>query len=123
MSPTKQYKTTNPNLLKLIRFLRKKSREHNASIWLDLAKRISKPKRRRISVNVSRIARYTQAKDKVLVPGKVLGSGLIEHPITISALSFSYQAKLKILSVNGKCLSITDLVKNNPKGTGLKIIG
>lgn len=123
MSPKKQIKSTNPNLVNLVRFLKKKSRENQAAIWRDIANRISKPKRRRIAVNVSRINRYTKENDEIAVPGKVLGAGLIDHPVTVAALDFSDQARSKILKAEGKCLTIPELAEMNPKGANVKIIG
>lgn len=122
MSP-KKIRSTNPELVKLIRLLRKKSRENKAAIWKDLAERLSKPKRRRIVVNVSRLNRYTESGDTVVVPGKVLGAGSINHPIKVAAFAFSEQARLKIVKAKGKCITIPELVESNPKGTDVKIIG
>jgi large subunit ribosomal protein L18e len=67
------------------------------------------------------------------VPGKVLSAGTLEDSITVAALGFSKKAFEKITaSVEGKvkskgkgkskCISIEDLAKDNPKGTGVKII-
>jgi len=118
----KRVRTTNPELASLIRLLRKKSRENEAKIWRDLARRLSSSRRRRTTVNVSRLDRYTQKRETVVVPGKVLGAGKIDHPVSVAAFAFSDQAKFKILKAKGKCLSIPNLVKKNPKGTAVKII-
>ncbi len=119
----KKLKITNPELLKLIRFLKKKAVENKAEIWRDIAERLAVSRRRRIAVNVSKINRYTEKGDVVVVPGKVLGAGKLEHKITVAAFSFSEAAKNKILKAKGKCLTIPDLVKKNPKGSNVKIIG
>ncbi len=119
----KKVKTTNPELIKLIRFLKKQSRENKARIWRDVAERLAKPRRKHIAVNVSRLNRYTEKKDIVVVPGKVLGAGEISHPITVAASAFSEKAKQKIKAARGKCLSFFELVKKNPKGSNAKMIG
>ena len=123
MSPRRRIRSPNPDLTSLIRLLRKKSRENEAALWRDVAERISKPKRMRIAVNISRINRHSQENDDVLVPGKVLGAGILGHPVKVAAVDFSDQARAKILEANGKCLSIPDLVEMNPKGTKVKLIG
>ncbi len=123
MKELKKAKPTNPELINLIRVLKKKSRENEAPIWRDVAERLSRTKRRRIAVNLSRLNRYTEKGDLVVVPGKVLGAGRLDHPIKVAALAFSEQAKMKILDAKGKCMSITDLLKLNPKGSNVKIIG
>jgi large subunit ribosomal protein L18e len=119
----KRLKTSNPELISLVRLLRKSAREHKADIWRTIAEYLSKPRRKRIAVNVSRINRYTKDGDEVVVPGKVLGAGLIMHPVKVAALDFSGQARRKIIEAGGKCLSISELIKLNPKGSNVKIIG
>lgn len=107
----------------LMRFLRKQSRENNVRIWKDVAERLAKPRRKRIAVNVSRLNRYTEKKETVVVPGKVIGTGKIDHPITVAAFSFSEKAKEKIKVSRGKTISLLQLIKKNPKGSNVKIIG
>jgi len=119
----KQVKTTNPELRNLIIFLRKQSRENKVSIWRDIAERLVKSRRRRISVNLSRLDRYTSKNETVAVPGKVLAAGEITHPITVAAFTFSGKAEEKIKAARGKCISFSDLAKKNPKGSNVKIIG
>lgn len=103
--------------------LKKKSNQNQAPIWRDVAERLCKPKRRRIAVNVSRITRNTTENDKIVVPGKVLGAGIIKHPVNVAALGFSDQARKKIVKAKGKCMTIAEMAEANPKGTGVKIIG
>ncbi|MCS7114332.1 MAG: 50S ribosomal protein L18e [Nitrososphaerota archaeon] len=119
----KEVKTTNPQLIELIQFLKKHSRENKAKIWRTLAEHLAKSRRKRIVVNISRLNRYTDKNDVVAVPGKVLGSGKLTHPITVAAFAFSEKAKEKIKESKGKCLSLMELAEKNPRGSGVKIIG
>ncbi len=119
----KKVRATNPELVKLIRSLRKKSRESEVEIWRYIADRLARSRSRRISVNVSRLNRYTKEGETVAVLGKVLSAGKIDHPIKVAAFAFSDQARSKILRAKGKCLSILDLMEKNPKGTNVKVIG
>jgi len=116
-------KTTNPEIVELIQFLRKQGRENNAEIWRDIAERLAKPRKNRPAVNLSRLNRHTQENEVVVIPGKVLSSGEINHSVTVAALAFSEKAKEKINAANGKCLSFTELVNNNPKGSKITMIG
>ena len=100
----------------------KKARENNAKIWLRVAELLEKAKRRRVSVNLSKINRYTEKGDVVVVPGKALSSGLLDHPVTVAAYAFSRKAKEKIENTGGKCLTIKELVESNPKGSHVKIM-
>jgi len=119
----KKAKPTNPELLKLANSLRKQSRESKAKVWRGIAERLVKSRRGRISVNLSRLDRYTSRNETVAVPGKVLASGEITHPITVAAFTFSGKAKEKIRAARGKCVSFSDLARKNPKGSNVKIIG
>lgn len=115
-------KPTNPELLTVIRSLRKKARDSNAPIWRDVADSLSSSKRRRVAVNLSRLNRHTRARETVVVPGKVLGAGNLDHSISVAAFCFSTQARLKISKARGKCLSIFDLLEANPDGSNVKIM-
>ena len=119
----KKAKTTNPELIELIRSLKKQSRENKTDIWRDIAERLAKPKRKRIAVNISRLNRHTQKNEMVVVPGKVLGAGEMRHAVTVAAFAFSEKAKEKIKARRGKCLSFVDLMNKNPKGSNVRIIG
>jgi len=119
----RKVRATNPELLKLVSSLKKQGRESKVKVWRDIAERLVKSKRRRVAVNLSRLDRYTSRNETVAVPGKVLASGEITHPITVAAFTFSGKAKEKIKAARGKCVSFSDLAKKNPKGSNVKIIG
>lgn len=112
-----------PEIEELISFLRRKSKENGAPIWRDIAERLSKPRRNIPAVNLSRIRRYSSNGETILVPGKLLGAGSLEHKVKVAALRFSESARRKIERAGGKCLSIPELVNENPRGSGVKILG
>lgn len=114
---------TNPELVSTIRFLKKSAKEHDARIWNKIAEALSRTRRKRIAVNLSRVNRYSKDGETIIVPGKVLAAGEVDHKVTVSAFAFSHVAMTKIEKAKGKCLSYAELVKKNPKGTGVKIIG
>lgn len=114
---------TNPGLRILIQDLKKKSWENEAPIWRDIAKRLEKPTKSRVVVNLSRLDRYANEGDVVLVPGKLLAAGTISKKLKVAAYSFSAQAVEKILAAGGECVSIPSLVDAHPQGTNVKILG
>jgi len=118
----RETKSTNPERIQLIRYLKKQSREAEAGIWLDVAKYLSKPSRQNISVNLSSINRNTEKNSTIVVPGKVLASGKLDHEITVAAFSISEKAKEKLVAAKAKYLSISELMAQNPKGSKVKII-
>ena len=66
--------------------------------------------RRRITVNINKIAQNAKGDNIIVIPGKVLGLGRINTALTVAALSYSEKAKKKITSNGGKCLSITEIL-------------
>lgn len=114
---------TNPQILDLITELKKQSREKEASLWRDIALRLEAPSRNYAEVNLSRINRYTKEKDVILVPGKVLGAGEVNHKLTVAALGFSGSARNKIAAAGGTCVSIEELMEMNPEGSNVRIMG
>lgn len=117
----RKLKKTNPNLISLINLLRQEGYKNNTPLWVDISKRLLKPTRHQPEVNVSRINRYTTKGDTVVIPGKVLGAGDLDHSVTVAAFVFSQSAKEKI-NARGKSLTIEELLRENPKGTGIKIM-
>jgi large subunit ribosomal protein L18e len=118
----KETKTTNPELIQLISLLKKESREKQVGIWLDIAEYLSKTRSQRVSVNLSTVNRNTKRSDVVVIPGKLLGSGSIDHAMTVAAFNVSQKAKEKIVAAKGKYLSIPELMEKNPLGANIRII-
>ncbi len=102
--------------------LRRTSNQYNAPIWRRVRELIMKPRRRRISVNISKLNRYTKEGDIVVVPGKVIGSGYIDHKIIVGAYSFSLTARNKLVEAGCEVMKIEELVNKYPDGKGVKII-
>jgi large subunit ribosomal protein L18e len=115
-------KTTNPQLIDLIGLLRKQSKEKQAPIWLDVADHLAKTRSQRVVVNLSSINRNTQKSDVVVVPGKILASGALNHSLTVAAFEASQQAIAKMEAAKTKYLTINELLEKNPTGSKVKII-
>ena len=107
----------------LIMELRKRSNEQSVNLWKRIALDLERPTRNRRAVNLSRINRHTKENEVVVVPGKVLGSGDLNHKLTISAYQFSEQAKDKLEKSGAQIVSLLDLSKEKPNGKNIRIIG
>jgi len=114
---------TNQHLQALIADLKKHSYSANSSLWMRLAEDLAKPTRQRRVVNLNRLNRVTKENEVVVVPGKVLGTGPLQHSLTVAAWDFSDTAKLEIEKAKGKCLTLPELMKKNPKAQKVRIIG
>jgi large subunit ribosomal protein L18e len=58
----------------------------------------------------------------VVVPGKILGSGCLNHALTVASFGASEKAKSKVVAAKGKYISIPELIEKNPKGSNVRII-
>lgn len=120
---SKRTGSTNPILLRLIAELKKRSSEQDVNVWRRVANDLEKPTRQRRVVNLSSISRYTKENEIIIIPGKVLGAGNLEHKLTISAFQFSDGAKEKIQKAGAKIIPLLELSKENPSGKGIRVIG
>jgi len=119
----RKIKKSNPILVNLIQDVKKKAYENNAPIWKDIAERLERPLKNWAEVNVGKLEKCVRDGEIALVPGKVLSGGNLNKGLTVAAWKFSRKARDKIERVGGKCISIEELVRINPKGSGVRIVG
>ncbi len=111
---------TNSHRENLIQELKEHSTKENSSFWKRISKELQKPTRSIREVNLEKLNKYTKDNEIVLVPGKILGSGKLDHKITVASFSITESAKEKL---EGNLTSIHELIKKDPKGKNIKIIG
>jgi large subunit ribosomal protein L18e len=114
---------TNIHLKNLVRDLKKLHRKENAGLWKRLADELERPTRQRREVNLFTIDLTANDNETIVVPGKVLGEGELNKPVSVAAFKFSESAREKIVRAKGKILTIADLMKSNPKGKNVRILG
>ena len=114
---------TNPHLQHVVRELREVSREVGVAIWGDVADRLERSRRNWSEVNLSRLSRYGSKGEQIVVPGVVLATGEISTPLTVAAFRASSAARKKIEAAGGRTLSLLELAVQNPKGSGVRIMG
>jgi len=73
-------------------------------------------------VNIGRISRIAAKDSALFVPGKVLGSGLLDKKVVVGAFSFSAAAKKKIESTGGSAMTVEQFLKKYPDGSGVKLV-
>ena len=111
---------TNELLKETIALLRSKSKEK--AIWGRVAELLSRPTRRRPEVNLSKINRYANDGDVVLVPGKVLGAGKLTKKVTVAAFTFSKEALAKIQEAGGRAITLREAVDEVKDFKSVRII-
>ena len=118
----REIKKTNPNLIALIKNLRKQSYDEEAAIWKEVAIKLEKPCRNQAEVSLNHINRNTEDGETVVVPGKVLSDGNLDHKVTVAALGFTKTAEAKLAKAGCEAISIAKLAEDNPKGSNVKIM-
>jgi len=113
----------NQEVILMVNQLKKASAKNKAPIWSKLAKLALKPKSAKRVVNLTKINSLTKENDVVIVPGKILATGNIDHKISLSSFSISNSAAKKIIESGGKILSFSEIIEKIPNGNGVKIIG
>jgi len=98
-------------------------RKSKQKIWKSASKDILASRKNRPKVNVSDISRNTKEGSRVLVPGKVLGIGKIDHKVTVGAFSFSDDARKKIAAIGGSCLNISEFMKFSSSVKDVVLLG
>lgn len=116
-----QMRKTNPRLVKLIDLLLEESAKNKSNLWKVVAEKLASPTRRWAEVSLSKIDKYAKENETIVVPGKVLG-GELSKAVKVAAFNFSASAKEKIVAAGGQWMSIEELLKANPKGSGVRLI-
>ncbi len=113
---------TNPRVSSLAIALEKASKKEKAAIWKKVSGILDGPSQNWAEVNIGQLGRLTKDNEIVLVPGKLLASGVISHPVNVYAFSASEAAKKQISAAKGHFGKIEDLLSKNPSGSGVRLI-
>jgi len=113
----------NPELRHLLIHLRRAAKAHEAPIWGAVARRLARSRHQTTPVNVGHLQRLVEPSATVVIPGKLLADGLLSKPLTVAAFQFSAAARTKIHAAGGKALTIEELLKAKPNGTGVRLFG
>lgn len=122
MAVINKTKTTNKVLFDVIRDLKKASKESGVGVFKAVAAKLAGSASQRSEVNLRKIEKFAKDGEKIIVPGKVLGEGMISKKVTVVAVKASESAKEKIEKAGGKFVEIRDYLagKVDPK---IRILG
>jgi large subunit ribosomal protein L18e len=109
--------------LRLGYHLEKYSKKSKQKIWKDASEAVLASRKNRPTVNIAEISRNSKDGAKVLIPGKVLGLGFINHKVTVAAYSFSKDARAKISASGGTCVSIHEFMESTPSVKDVVLLG
>lgn len=91
-------------------------------IWRDVSEILGKPSRKMHEINLFRLNKITKDNDIIVIPGKILGAGQIDHKLTIGAYKISQLAREKLAKAKCQVLTIKELLEKYPTGSGVRII-
>ena len=103
--------------------LRSAFKKNKAPIWQALKEELAGSRANRREINLRRLAAITKAGEVVVIPGKILGTGNLDHKLTVCSFSISETAAKKVLESGSKFMTFEDLIKKYPDGKGVRIIG
>lgn len=106
-------KKTNPEIVETIELAKKNN-------LLDLAKKLSSSQKFYKKINLDELNKIKD--EKIIVVGKILGSGEIDRKFSVNALGFSSSAKKKLVKVGCNFGTIKQELEKNKKLEGVKII-
>ncbi|HYA57359.1 MAG TPA: 50S ribosomal protein L18e [Thermoplasmata archaeon] len=112
----------NSELVRTIVELRRAARAHDAPVWGAVADRLERARHQTTPVNVGHLNRLAAADETVVVPGKLLADGRLSKRLTVAAFAYSAEAKSKIHAAGGAALTLSELLKSKPDGTGVRLL-
>ncbi|MBI3859930.1 MAG: 50S ribosomal protein L18e [Thaumarchaeota archaeon] len=114
--------SSNPMLRRAAVMLERAGKAGKARIWAEASRMLSRPGLTKVEINVGRLSRIAAPGEALLVPGKVLGGGIIDNKVVVGAFLFSGAAKAKISAAGGSAVTLEQLLKKFPKGSGVRLV-
>jgi large subunit ribosomal protein L18e len=102
--------------------LERAGKDQKAPIWKAAARILARPGGTRVEVNLGRVSRMAEEGQAFFIPGKVLGTGIIDKKLVVGAFSFSASARSKLEAAGGSALSVEQFLTKYPKGSGVRLV-
>ena len=74
------------------------SKKNDAPIWLKLAKTALKSNSNQKTINLKKINDNSDDGSAIIIPGKVLGTGVISHKIVLASFSISNGLSMQFIT-------------------------
>ncbi|MEM1535229.1 MAG: 50S ribosomal protein L18e [Candidatus Pacearchaeota archaeon] len=126
ISKTKIAKRASKKTDLLLRKLIYKLKSSKSEFWVNVARLLARPRSKAIEVNIKKLNQALKEEaegEKIfLVPGKVLGFGVLEKPIRLACYKISNSAKSQLAQNGSELLSIEQVYEKNKSGEGIKLV-
>ena len=107
----------------IINKLEKEYRQTKKPLYERILIELKKPSRRKRSLNLSKINRFTEEGENVIVLGKILSAGELKHKLNIIAFKASKTAIAKIKSSKSTVKFLSDWAVKPVIPEGVRILG
>lgn len=104
-------KTTNQILFDTIRELKKLSNKTGENVYKAVADKLASSASQRAQVNLLKLEKVANDGETVIIPGKLLGDGIITKKITVIGFKASESAIEKLTKAGGKYIEIREFIK------------
>ncbi len=101
----------------------KNYRKSKKPIFKRLAEELKKPRRQKREINISKLNRYTKEGDNVIVIGKLLSSGVLDHKLNIIAFDCSSEALKKVKESKSNIILLKEWLKEPKIPERVMLIG
>ena len=85
--------------------------KHYGGLWKKVHYELDVPTRIRATVNLYKINKLTKDGANVIIPGKVLSVGSIDHKVNIAAISYSDAARKALIASGSNIVGIKEMMK------------
>jgi len=115
--------TTSYHTQGLINDFEKLYRKNKKPLFERIVRELKKPARQKRDINLSKINRYSVEGSNIIVLGKVLSSGEMDHKANVIAFSFSDSAMEKLKTKGCSAKLIDELAKDGKIPQKVIILG
>lgn len=109
-------------LKKLVALLEKTGRKRKARVWIEAARLVAKPSRKKRTITLARLSNVTKDGEAVAVISKILSDGELNRSISLGFVSASKPALKKLGKLGTEALPLEEFVAKNPEGKKIKLI-
>ncbi len=97
-------------------------RKAKKPVWKRVREILLQPKRREVEVNLRKLGKVTKKDDVVVVPGKILAVGSLDHPITLAYVDASKAALKGLEASKSKVMPLQKFLENDAEQKNIKIV-
>jgi large subunit ribosomal protein L18e len=115
--------TTSYHTQGLINDFEKLFRKTKKPLFERIIKELKKSSRQKRDINISKLNRYSIEGSNIIVLGKLLSSGEIDHKVNVIAFSYSDSAIDKLKKKGCSVILIDDLAKSGKVPSKVIILG